>query len=713
MESLTEDVAAAVDLREGPEGVRSIIEAVPSGGGIPLKELARSVRLPLPVVAAVRRELEKRNVFIRSGGVALSEYGRELLQSSGGATDVDFRCEACGGSGSSIPDNLRGLLDTVEKAFGDMPRVDVSLDQAFATAETSLKRAMLALERGTLAGRCVAFLGDDDLVSFSAALLLRELGADGSTELVVFEIDKRITAYIHALADAHGLGVRCVEHDLRHPFPIEFKESFHCFFADPPYTLPGLKLFLSRGAELLRRKSGLHAFLSFAHKDPEFTVEMFALIAETGFAVAEVAPGFNMYRGADIIGNTGQMIHLKSSAVTTSLLDTGKYSLPIYTGELKVTVRNYVCAACGEKTEVGRGAALHTIEELKEAGCPVCGGKKFRFKGRKKAVAGASAAEKSCIRSSVDTYRKVFFEGIELNRLHPEDAAELKRGFAGAGARAWCCFVPFLHFTSEAARRQIYWKRGADGPIILYRKEKSSIKWELYTLAASTRAGALEAVELMDRLNGNRLGRILWAGALQAELLKGDRSFSVEYRDSEYLYDAARVAALKGPEFADVRKKLNRFARENPGVEFVEMKPEDIPECLRLLEAWDAAYRERNIEAPLLDHDYTKNALARFDDFAAPDFMGWTLKAAGRIAAFALAGEMTPQLANFFALKTDLDIRGCSAYMRWRVIGFLAGLGYSRVNDASDLNLPGLKRHKSKFRPVEKLDIYKILRRRD
>lgn len=714
METIIEEVTAAVDLREGPEGVRAILEAVPRDGGIPLKELARKVRLPLPIVAAVRRELEKRGVLIRRGGVALSDYSKELLgESSHSVQGAASACETCGGSGVLIPGGLRGLLDTIETAFAGMPRVDVSLDQAFATAETSLKRALLALERGALAGRRVAFLGDDDLVAFSAALLLQHLGAGANTELVVFEIDSRITGHIRRLAKEHGLDIKCVEHDLRRPPAAAHAESFHTFFADPPYTTPGLALFLSRGAELLLPAPGMNAFLSFAHKDPDFTAGMHAAIAAAGFAVQQVSPGFNTYRGAAIIGNTGQMIHLKSTAATSSLLDGDTCAGPIYTGEVNVTLREYECAGCGRRASVGSGGEAASIEELKESGCPDCAGTKFRLKRKLPANAAPPAGFPSSpgLRSKPPD-RKVFFDGIELNRLHPGDAPELKEGFAAAGARAWCCFVPFLYYTAGQDRRQVYWKHGSEGPVILYRKEKSSIKWELYTLASTTRGGAMEAVELMDRLNGNGLGRVLWTDARRAQLLDGNEGFSAEYRDSEYIYDAARVAALEGPQFADVRKKVNRFRRERPDVKFSEMTAGHTVECLRLLDEWDAKYRARGIPAPLLDHDYTRNALERFSDFSMPDFMGWVIEMEGRAAGFALAGEMAPGLANFFALKTDLDVSGCSTYMRWRIIDFLAALGYEKVNDASDLNLPGLARHKSKFRPVEKLDIYRILRRR-
>ena len=59
---LLDETATATSLREGAEGVRSILAAAARGRNTPLKELAKQVHMPLPVVSAVRRELEKRGV---------------------------------------------------------------------------------------------------------------------------------------------------------------------------------------------------------------------------------------------------------------------------------------------------------------------------------------------------------------------------------------------------------------------------------------------------------------------------------------------------------------------------------------------------------------------------------------------------------------------------------------------------------------------------
>ena len=140
---LLEETAAATSLREGPEGVRSILAAAARGGNTPLKELAQQVHMPLPVVSAVRRELEKRGVFARHKGVCLTEQGTAIAQELGVMLTETETNDAL------------SILQTIN---AEMPEVDVTLDQAFALPDTSLRRGSYANDHDALTGRNVIFL---------------------------------------------------------------------------------------------------------------------------------------------------------------------------------------------------------------------------------------------------------------------------------------------------------------------------------------------------------------------------------------------------------------------------------------------------------------------------------------------------------------------------------------------------------------------------
>jgi predicted methyltransferase len=142
--------------------------------------------------------------------------------------------------------------------------------------------------------------------------------------------------------------------------------------------LPGLNLFLSRGIEGLKQQAGCPVFLSFAHKSPEFAVEMQRGFVQMGLAVSEISPAFNEYEGAAIIGNTSQMIVLHTTSHTTpSICET--FDDLLYTGELKRTIRVYQCKQCQTRFHVGVKGDYKTIEILKHCGCPQCGQTTFDF----------------------------------------------------------------------------------------------------------------------------------------------------------------------------------------------------------------------------------------------------------------------------------------------------------------------------------------------
>ncbi len=363
---LVESVAGRMRLKEGEEAVRRVLREVFRHGKIGTKDLAKATRLPVPVTAAIRRELEKEGIIARRGGAVLTERGAGYVKEELGFTrEQGLICPVCLGKKIPLPEEHAETLGRLEEYSSGRPRVDTRLDQAYGTHETALRRALYMLEEGDLEGRRVLFLGDDDLTSIAAGLL----GVAG--RIVVVEIDERLTRLISEASEEEELGIECILHDLREPLPPELNGVFDTFLTDPPYTVEGLRLFLSRGIEALRTRRTATAYLAFADKPPLEMLEVHRAITGMGLFVRELIPGFNTYEGAEIIGNTTFMARLSTTEETKPAI-TGVYRDKIYTGELRPTVRVYRCR-CGEDVEVGTGMRFATIEDLKEAGCPRCG----------------------------------------------------------------------------------------------------------------------------------------------------------------------------------------------------------------------------------------------------------------------------------------------------------------------------------------------------
>jgi len=378
------NVYRRVNIEEGEIVIERLLLDVYLQPGISTKELARKTLLPVPLVAAIKSEFIKEGLLLQDRGIRLSAAGDEFVAVNLGFSGIDKELyQQLLSAHTWEPPGvvLEPELAELERIFYERPQVDVTIDQSKATPLTSLKRAVLCLQNHSLIGKQIVCVGDDDLVSIAAGLLIKRLftrpgiGQDGggaSTQIHVLDIDRRFLDHIQDTARMYRLPVICHEADLRRPVPAELEGLFDACFTDPPYTIPGMALFLSRGITLLKKKTGLPLFLSFAHKSPSFSLEMQQELLRMGLVIAESIPRFNQYEGAEIIGNTGQMIVLRTSTKTKPVVNELPQEQPLYTGELKRTLRTYQCQSCKQIIKVGFDKEYHTIEAVKKDGCPRC-----------------------------------------------------------------------------------------------------------------------------------------------------------------------------------------------------------------------------------------------------------------------------------------------------------------------------------------------------
>lgn len=372
-------IAAATDLREGREGVALVLRAVFRDGPLPLRDLARGVRMPLPVVGAVRRELETAGLLDRGGGAELSAAGRDFCRTALGlAASHDPCCPVCAGRGIVVAPALEPLVRLMEEHLARGPAVDVTLDQAPCTAETAVRRALAMHEAGALEGREIILLGDDDSMAVALSLLAGAIGATAK-RLTVLELDPARIAHLADARERHGLAFDLLAHDLRDPLPAALRGRFDVFETDPPYTVDGMSLFVSRGIEALRGEPGLPGFLSFADLAPDDLLDLQVRLAEMGLVATRIRPSFNIYAGASILGSVGQLIELRTTRRTRVFTEgDARFERPIYTAAVRPRARRYRCRACGGVVPVAPGEAFGTVEALKAAGCPACGGTVFQ-----------------------------------------------------------------------------------------------------------------------------------------------------------------------------------------------------------------------------------------------------------------------------------------------------------------------------------------------
>jgi len=373
-------VAADVGLAEGESGIRDILSAILTAEPAAVREIARLAELPVPIVAASCNELRKHGIVDAQRPVRLTVSGRAAVAAARIGMDIRVvSCPECGGRGEILPPELTGLAATLHAIAEGTPGAKAELDQTHCTVDTKLSRVLRLHQARALAGQRIILLGDDDLVSVAIAHFAALAGAAGAIRrLTVVDTDADILAWIDRNVADTGTLVETVRHDLRRSLPAELAGGFDVVLTDPPYTVAGARLFLSRAVSALAPQPGRHVFFSFGARRPDETIAVQQAMVEMGLVVKSLAAGFNEYLGAGVLAGTSNLYHLRTVAGARPVID-GDYDGPLYTADSRaVATRPYRCARCREVHEVGPGARWPQIAALQAAGCPACGGTVFR-----------------------------------------------------------------------------------------------------------------------------------------------------------------------------------------------------------------------------------------------------------------------------------------------------------------------------------------------
>lgn len=379
MDEVVTEVAAAVALAEGESGIRDILGALLTAEPAAVRELSRLAELPVPIVAAACNELRKRGVVASQRPVRFTADGRAAVTAAVGGILPHTACSVCSGRGVVIPAELAGLAETLHMAADNAPGAKAELDQTHCTVTTKLARVLRMRAANALTGQRILLLGDDDLVSVAInGFAAWSGGRAAPRRLAVVDADSDVLDWIAGALSNGAVPAELIQHDLRKPLPGTLAGGFDVVLTDPPYTVAGAELFLSRAVSGLAAGPGRHVFFSYGARRPDETLAVQRAISAMGLVIRSLTPGFNEYEGAGVLAGTSHLYHLRTGGATTPLLD-GEYSGPLYTADGKaVTTRPYRCAACKKVHRVGPGGRWPKISALQAAGCPDCGGTVFR-----------------------------------------------------------------------------------------------------------------------------------------------------------------------------------------------------------------------------------------------------------------------------------------------------------------------------------------------
>jgi predicted methyltransferase len=368
LDDVVTEVAAAVGLAEGESGIRDILAAVLTAEPGAVREIARLAELPVPIVAAASNELRARGVLATQRPVQLTTDGRAAV-----AATVGLALDPAALAGLAVAGG------PLQVAADGAPGAKTELDQTHCTVPTKLARVLRLHEARALAGQRILVLGDDDLISVAVAHVLASAGRPAAIRrLTVVDSDPDVLNWIRAQISGTGVAVEAVAHDLREPLPPALAGAFDVVLTDPPYTVAGAELFLSRAVSGLTAEPGRHVFFSFGARRPDETLAVQRAMAGMGLVIRSLQPGFNEYVGAGVLAGTSSLYHLRTAPGARPLI-AGPYDGPLYSAANRAAAtRPYRCARCKTVQDVGPGSKWPQIAALQAAGCPACGGTVFR-----------------------------------------------------------------------------------------------------------------------------------------------------------------------------------------------------------------------------------------------------------------------------------------------------------------------------------------------
>ncbi len=193
-------------------------------------------------------------------------------------------------------EEITGRVEAASKKFAQVsrtrPRTATPYDQGYMTMNSVFRRVSLVARMGDAHGKRIAVLGDDDLLSIAIALTTEP------EHVTVLEIDERLVAFINGAAADLGLPITADKWDLRDPIPARYKGRFDTLVTDPAETMPGLKMFLSRGLYTLRAGEGRAGYFGLTTIEASYkkwSEFQLWLLKTYPLAITHVLPGYAYY----------------------------------------------------------------------------------------------------------------------------------------------------------------------------------------------------------------------------------------------------------------------------------------------------------------------------------------------------------------------------------------------------------------------------------
>ncbi len=311
-------ISTSVQLKEGVHGIIRVLTYLFRYQSVKIKNkrLARLCNISVPVLSALRSELEKKNFLVNKEKNQLSENAVRALKSF-----LGLRFEHPIYDSTEIPTKLEDFHKKIQHYYPQIknhltkrPHVKYRLDQAHGTPFTLFRKIMVLINFGAIEGKDVLLLGDDDAIS----VILFSLNV--ANKVIVVDIDADVLSFIEKKYEELNptIEMKLIQLDIRENYRLH--NIADTVLLDPPYTISGGLLFTSRAITSLKKKPQtirknntfdeftffLPRFIGLSfhppYLDAEHRLQEFIIKANGNFTL--IYPHFNKYTGGSIIGNS-------------------------------------------------------------------------------------------------------------------------------------------------------------------------------------------------------------------------------------------------------------------------------------------------------------------------------------------------------------------------------------------------------------------------
>ena len=170
----------------------------------------------------------------------------------------------------------------------------------------------------------------------------------------------------------------------------------------------------------------------------------------------------------------------------------------------------------------------------------------------------------------------------------------------------------------------------------------------------------------------------------------------------DYIYRRENLAGLHGGKLQAKRNHVNRFRAAYPDFEYRPLEPSLFDECRRVATLWhDGKQHDNPVYGDTIEVE--KRAMENvFTYWNELGMLGGSIFLDGRMVAFTYGNAVTNDTFDVCVEKADLSVEGAFSIINQQFCAHLPER-FTFVNREEDMGLPGLRKAKLSYHPVELL----------